>query len=152
MFICNATLPYDTDKKIMALSAESYERLRKEVNSEFRGYLPQDPSEFKSFWVRDAVMDSMEVEAWENAGFEVTMKRVRGLYKKHPTADSPIPPTMLQVAVPGLGLLQVNKVHLMEDACTDALQEMLEDGWRILAVCPANDTRRPTYILGRSEP
>ena len=26
----------------------------------------------------------------------------------------------------------------------------LDDGWRILAICPPNSQRRPDYILGRS--
>lgn len=56
---------------------------------------------------------------------------------------------VVQIAVPDLGLLQITEVTWMEDACTEALQEMLNDGWRILAVCPPNAQRRPDYILGR---
>lgn len=49
---------------------------------------------------------------------------------------------------PGPNLLNVNETLLMEDACTDALQENLENGWRIIAVCP-QPQRRPDYVLGR---
>ena len=42
----------------------------------------------------------------------------------------------------------VDETLLMEDACTNALQENLDNGWRIIAVCP-QPQRRPDYILGR---
>lgn len=51
---------------------------------------------------------------------------------------------------PGPNLLNVNETMLMEDACTDALQENLENGWRIIAVCP-QPQRRPDYVLGRKK-
>lgn len=53
------------------------------------------------------------------------------------------------VHVPGLGLLMYNRVALIEDGCTDKLQEALIDGWRIIAVCPQPDQRRPDYVLGK---
>ena len=51
---------------------------------------------------------------------------------------------------PGPSLLNVDETLLMEDACTDALQENLDNGWRILAVCP-QPQRRPDYVLGRKK-
>lgn len=51
---------------------------------------------------------------------------------------------------PGPNLLNVNETLLMEDACTNALQENLDNGWRILAVCP-QPQRRPDYVLGRKK-
>jgi hypothetical protein len=51
---------------------------------------------------------------------------------------------------PGPNLLNVNETLLMEDACTNALQENLENGWRIIAVCP-QPQRRPDYVLGRKK-
>lgn len=55
-----------------------------------------------------------------------------------------------RVQVPGLGLLAMDEVKLLEDCCTDVLQTKLEDGWRMIAVCPQPDQRRPDYIIGRS--
>lgn len=52
---------------------------------------------------------------------------------------------------PGPALMGVTETMLMEDACTDALQERIADGWRILAVCP-QPQRRPDYVLGRATP
>ena len=51
---------------------------------------------------------------------------------------------------PGPSLLNVDETMLMEDACTNALQENLDNGWRILAVCP-QPQRRPDYVLGRKK-
>ena len=54
---------------------------------------------------------------------------------------------------PGLTLQTVTHLMLAENACTDAVQEHLAKGWRILAIQPQPDQRRPDYILGRaSEP
>lgn len=55
----------------------------------------------------------------------------------------------VDVHMPGQALSVYNNVHLLEDGCTDALQELLDGGWRIIAACPQPDQRRPDYILGR---
>lgn len=54
-----------------------------------------------------------------------------------------------EVHMPGQALSMYNDTMLMEDACTDALQENLNRGWRIIAACPQPDQRRPDYVLGR---
>lgn len=59
---------------------------------------------------------------------------------------------VVQIHVPNFAMLSINQVDVLEDACTDALQEKLDEGWRILAVCPPLDERRPTYIIGRYVP
>lgn len=53
-----------------------------------------------------------------------------------------------EVHVPGLGLLNINKVAYATDYCTEELQRLLHQGWRLLAICPQPDQRRPDYILG----
>ncbi len=50
---------------------------------------------------------------------------------------------------PSPNLMSVNETKLLEDCCTDALQEHLAKGWRILAICP-QPKRRPDYVMGRS--
>lgn len=57
----------------------------------------------------------------------------------------------VHVHVPGLGLMAVQQVEVRPDHCTEALQKDLDAGWRILAVCPQPDQRRPDYILGRTD-
>lgn len=54
-----------------------------------------------------------------------------------------------QQAQPGLALSSVAETMLLQDACTDSLQRHLGEGWRILAIQPQPDQRRPDYILGR---
>lgn len=56
------------------------------------------------------------------------------------------------VHMPGNLLASYNEVMLAEDSCTDALQDALNNGWRIIAACPQPDQRRPDYILGRWNP
>jgi|GEM_PF-3819656 len=57
---------------------------------------------------------------------------------------------LFNVTIPDVGLLSITEVSWLENACTEELQEQLNRGWRILAVCPPNAQRRPDYILGRS--
>lgn len=52
------------------------------------------------------------------------------------------------VHVPGLGLLNINRLAYATDYCTEELQRLLHQGWRIISVCPQPDQRRPDYILG----
>jgi hypothetical protein len=59
--------------------------------------------------------------------------------------------TKVGVHISDLGLLNVKQVTWLEDACTEVLQDMLDKGWRILAVCPQPDSRRPDYILGKND-
>ena len=55
----------------------------------------------------------------------------------------------VNVAVPGLGLLAIAEAMVEYDLCTDRLNVLLQEGWRILAICPQPDQRRPDYILGK---
>lgn len=57
--------------------------------------------------------------------------------------------TAVQITIPDLALMNITEVTWREDCCTEELQEMLDKGWRLLAVCPPNAQRRPDYILGR---
>lgn len=55
------------------------------------------------------------------------------------------------VQVPHVGLLAMDEVMVEENCCSDLLQRRLDEGWRILCVCPPNAARRPDYILGRTK-
>ena len=57
-----------------------------------------------------------------------------------------------EVHMPGNMLASYNEVMLIEDSCTDQLQSALSSGWRMIAVCPQPDQRRPDYIMGRWNP
>lgn len=58
----------------------------------------------------------------------------------------------VNVHMPGNLLLQFNETLLLENSCTDALQDAMDKGWRVIAACPQPDQRRPDYILGRFNP
>lgn len=53
------------------------------------------------------------------------------------------------IHVPNNVLSFIDEVTYLEDSCTNVLQDHLDQGWRMLAVCPPNAQRRPDYILGR---
>lgn len=55
------------------------------------------------------------------------------------------------VHVPGFGLLAMTRLKIETDACTDNINDHMAKGWRIVAVCPQPDQRRPDYVLGRME-
>lgn len=59
---------------------------------------------------------------------------------------------LVNVVVPDIGVMRIDRCKLVEDCCTDRLNDHLRDGWRILAICPQPDQRRPDYVLGRSGP
>lgn len=94
-------------------------------------------------------------------GMEFTVKRFKGAYFADATIGSHqtfIPHsqpaqqvTNLQVAIPDMALLMIDEVVLLNDSCTDELQRQLDEGWRIIAICPPNSQRRPDYILGRNK-
>lgn len=55
------------------------------------------------------------------------------------------------VHIGGNPLFLVDEVIFETDLCTQELQKILEEGWRILAICVQPDQRRPDYILGRTK-
>ena len=69
-----------------------------------------------------------------------TLKNVEQVYNKR-----------CNVHVPGLGLLLIEETYVETDACTELIDKKLEEGWRILAVCPQPDQRRPDYVMGRNK-
>ena len=59
---------------------------------------------------------------------------------------------VVNVHISGNQLSTFNDIMLLEDHCTDELATQINKGWRIIAVCPQPDQRRPDYILGRWNP
>lgn len=56
------------------------------------------------------------------------------------------------VHVPGNVLSMYNETMLLENCCTDVLQDALDKNWRVMACCPQTDGRRPDYVLARYNP
>ena len=149
-FLCSGKLEWGWEKKVLALTDERYAALRAGVpRVELPEVRPDDASGLKKVDMvySDRVMDGDEVEAWTSAGVEVTMTRLRGLMSN----SRDLAQTVYQISVSGVGLLQIAAIIVEEDACTDGIQDLLDAGWRILAVCPPNDARRPSYVLGHAE-
>lgn len=107
------------------------------------------------------VMEDGMVKSWEfllvdiqklpDINYEV-IKQIRldtSFRPPSPSVGGTVLNQKISVALPGLGLLAINDVQVAEDCCTNGLQDYLNDGWRILAICPQPDQRRPDYILGR---
>lgn len=128
------------------MSLEDYNRVR----SKLLGLdLPEDRSTLKDWYTHnDMMIDEEDLAILQDLDIPVTLKRLRGL--KSPDLN-PLPTIINQISVANVGLMQIRYVDVLEDACTNDLQRKLDDGWRILAVCPPNDTRRPTYIIGQFE-
>lgn len=57
--------------------------------------------------------------------------------------------TVNQVVMPGYELLGYNQILVETDCCTEMIQGYLDEGWRIIAVMPQPQSRRPDYILVR---
>lgn len=55
----------------------------------------------------------------------------------------------VDVHVPGNSLVSIDEAKVLYDLCTDELNDWLSEGWRILAICPQPNQRRPDYVLGR---
>jgi hypothetical protein len=77
------------------------------------------------------------------------------------TSRQSVPPGINIVTSEGFRLWHVQRVEVVEDSCTDVIDHMLQDGWRILdmrhnhtaTTDPVKDSedRRPTYIMGIGE-
>lgn len=111
--------------------------------------LPRDPTWTMSYGVPSRFVFDLAAygQVLTELGIKYEIKRFRSTYRVKDNETH----HHLHVAIPNFALLMINEVELLDDACTDALQSRLNDGWRILAVCPPACQRRPDYILGRQK-
>lgn len=54
-----------------------------------------------------------------------------------------------QIMLPNNVLMDMKELAIEIDQCTNSINEMLKDGWKIIAVLPQHNQRRPDYILGK---
>jgi hypothetical protein len=157
MYILKARIDYSMAQSLKALSPEKYQEFR-EAASSFD--LPESNEvEYYNLAVESVVpIEEIKTILDFNYGTLELMK-VKGLnypagstqvYRNDMSAMAPVV-NNTQVCVANNPLHEVDTVHWLEDACTEELQGYLNNKWRILAVCPSNDTRRPTYILGQKK-
>jgi len=143
--------------RVSGLSAEKVRELPPEVFLRLRSALscPElegEQDKVKYFWGADTVIYSDDIEFLTQLGFAIELKSWKSTYKPFANAVAEHPEAAtVHVHLPNLGLLMMDEVTNLDNACTDELQRHLEDGWRIIAICPPNGQRRPDYILGRTK-
>lgn len=115
--------------------------------------LEEVPENYYSF--RDTHGTQELVDKLVECGAKPQLERVKGISYAAPAPPTPaaqaVNHSTTVISVANHNLFEVSKVTWLENACTEELQRMLDAGWRILAVCPSNDARRPDYVLGLKE-
>lgn len=151
MFLAVVVLPYSWKKTVLELfdaDPARYRELRSRVRTVSLPHTREELEKMSEFNGREGnISDQDEIEAWNSVGIAVEVSRVRGLASN----SSDLHKTIYQISVANVGLMQIQRVEVLEDVCTWDLQAWLDKGWRILAVCPPNDARRPSYVVGHFE-
>lgn len=146
------------------LSAEQWEALDwQALRAAWPSELPEEkPKNQWGFAAEKARLTYDELDAVAALGVQMKVLPPTGMMtvkmQDRATWDHDVSPadianaSAVQIAVPDMALMYIDEVRVVEDYCTDALQSELDDGWRILAICPPNAARRPDYIIGRRKP
>lgn len=151
--LARCKISYSAGEIAQKLPREQWELLRKSVWGlklpEWDEAKPEPPPWYS---YGDETMLDLATDAipLADAGIMYEVKEFKNTYKTSGKSEGGVEHN-INIAIPNIGLLSINEVTWMEDACTQELQDKLDEGWRILAVCPPNGTRRPTYILGRTK-
>lgn len=152
-------LPWNCDEKFKA-APELYKQMLPRLRECFPDQTFKDDPTERMYVHGTRLVDLNEAAPLLIAfGIDVVVKRFKGAYwigdrpngEKHAEAaalGSRI--TNVSVSISDVGLTAMDEVKVVEDACTDALQVDLDNGWRIIAVCPPEAQRRPDYVMGRT--
>jgi hypothetical protein len=140
---------YQVSAKVKTMTVEERTRLQEALPFLNVPLEPEVPASYYPYY--EEIVDLKTTgEKLVEFGLEFKVKRFKSCYI---AAEATTNKTVnIQVAIPNLLLWSVDEVELLEDACTDYLQRRLNEGYRILAVCPPACQRRPDYILGRQRP
>lgn len=146
---------HNSEEVLRGFSDDKYQEVRErypELN------LPEKRDDKTYLFMSSIYGDAEDLWYLAELGLSPIVKRIRGVHLEAlPPVERPKELAeqakfqIVNVSVPNASLFSVTQVTWIEDACTNELQGYLDRGWRILAVCPPNDTRRPTYILGRMD-
>lgn len=140
-----------TTKSLDAISRDDWNNLHQEMPVFFSRWDEREEKHPQYYYWQESVIDlSTDGALLARHGIDFVVKRFKGAYKYEvgPRPDGSV--VNIQIAIPAIGLLAMDEVMNLDDACTDELQLRLKEGWRIIAVCPPDAQRRPDYILGRS--
>lgn len=102
-------------------------------------------------WYTPVLVDLDKLPQWVGK-VEVDQFHTTPEIEELATRNNPVINKVVNVVVPDSPLFQMNEVKLLQDCCTDFLQQELDAGWRIISICPQPDQRRPDYVLGRVNP
>lgn len=155
-------LDYTSRQKVAEFTRDRYLEFREHFPQWHLPEWPEGEDRPKYIYPSEEILIELETDGPYLSSLELTftVKRFKGAYfsdASRPRYRSSIDPgdqpgaTFIQISIPDLALLSINEVQVLEDACTEELQVMLDKGFRIIAVCPPNSQRRPDYILGRSK-
>ena len=155
-FLFSASLDYSERGKFSQMPPDEWQALKSKLPA---GRLPESQTDrYGGTIASEWVCDLAEAQTWNDAGITIGVSKLRGVAYPVTPADAVRDalrgaggPTIVNVSVSNVGLYDVKAVHYEEDCCTERLQCFLNLGWRLQAVCPPNDKRRPTYIIGHHD-
>lgn len=149
--IALVTVPYDTREVVLKLGRDHWEDLRERVITMRLPPWAEGNPQPEWYWYGDTIPivipdDQIILDKYR---IRYTVEKIKNSYAiEHKDPVSGLTYN-LNFALPNIGLLSIREVTWRDDCCTEELQNLLNDGWRIIAVCPPNGARRPDYILGR---
>ncbi len=147
MLMVKIEFNWDDAERVKKMDTEAYGKLRMDFPD--LG-LPDPDSRGSYITLERGYYEMEEVEKLISYGLKPQVSKIKGL---HYPNDLPAPTgsttQITNVSCANHALFMVDEVDWLENVCTQELQTRLDRGWRILAVCPSNDARRPDYILGR---
>jgi hypothetical protein len=148
------TFDYQIQERLRKLPREDWHTLREAVPTLGLGEWPEDqdkPPDWYRYHQEIAIWAPTDMPMLAKFGIKYNVERIKNtMAVAHNDGAGNI--TNLNFALPNIGLLSISEVTWLDDACTEEVQHKLEDGWRIIAVCPPNGARRPDYIFGRTKP
>lgn len=110
---------------------------------------------------QELIMDIDDLPGWVADIDAITIKPIHKIEFTRPAPDlnnkdramvKEFVKTVNQIVMPGFELLAYGQITWLENACTEDVQSHLDKNWRIIAVLPQPQQRRPDYILVRKEP
>ena len=54
-----------------------------------------------------------------------------------------------QIMLPNNLMLDMKELCVEINACTDQINKLIQDGWKLIAILPQHNQARPDYILGK---
>lgn len=144
--ILRVDLGYDASAKLKAMTHTERDMVRSNVLALKDLEEPNFSTTYYYPTTNNLMVTEEELVFLRQIGIEYTIKDFKNTYRPQTNSGN-----NYHYHLPNIGLLMIDEVTWLEDACTEGLQDKLNQGWRIIAVCPPNGARRPDYILGRTQ-